>query len=131
MQDLLEQNEEIQEALSQTFSSDLDIDEADLDAELDMLGEEFEMGLEDDGMPRSVDWSGGGGGCGWERGGTVRGSDLWSFLEPNGRRVTDPLSPAVAIVVNFNRSSLVPMHLHRRQLPDGRHGSTRRHARHG
>merc|ERR1711991_439091 len=51
MQDLLEQNEEIQEALSQTFSSDLDIDEADLDAELDMLGEEFEMGLEDDGMP--------------------------------------------------------------------------------
>lgn len=48
MADLLEQNEEIQDALSRSYGVGEDFDEADLDAELDALGELDEFEFEDE-----------------------------------------------------------------------------------
>merc|ERR1712107_429237 len=52
MADLLEQNEEIQDALSRSYGVGEDFDEADLDAELDALGDLDEFEFEDE--PSSV-----------------------------------------------------------------------------
>lgn len=46
MEDLMEQATDIQEALSRTYGTPEDIDEADLEAELDALGDE--IGFEED-----------------------------------------------------------------------------------
>eukprot|EP01104_Vermistella_antarctica_P000642 TRINITY_DN1078_c0_g1_i1.p1 TRINITY_DN1078_c0_g1~~TRINITY_DN1078_c0_g1_i1.p1 ORF type:complete len:228 (+),score=77.79 TRINITY_DN1078_c0_g1_i1:447-1130(+) len=49
MEDLLEQSNEVNEALARSYAISDDIDECDLDAELDALGDDFEAEMEDEG----------------------------------------------------------------------------------
>jgi charged multivesicular body protein 5 len=53
MQDLMDIGNEIQESISRAYEVPEEIDEADLDAELEALGEEamFDTGLTEDAMP--------------------------------------------------------------------------------
>lgn len=53
MQDLMEVGNEIQESISRAYDVPEEVDEADLDAELEALGEEsmFESGVGEDAMP--------------------------------------------------------------------------------
>ncbi|KAK2768428.1 hypothetical protein FQN54_000283 [Arachnomyces sp. PD_36] len=53
MQDLMEIGNEIQDSISRAYDVPEDVDEADLDAELEALGEEsmFESGVGEDAMP--------------------------------------------------------------------------------
>lgn len=65
MQDLMEVGREIQDSISRAYDVPEEVDEADLDAELELLGEEmsFEQGLgESEGVPGFLMAEGGDGG---------------------------------------------------------------------
>lgn len=49
MEDLIEQANEVQESMSRTYGVPDEVDEADLEAELDALGDDF--GEEEEGIP--------------------------------------------------------------------------------
>merc|ERR1712232_1515585 len=51
MAELMEENDMIQEAMSRSFSTPEDLDEADLEAELDALGDELLMGEDEEQLP--------------------------------------------------------------------------------
>mmetsp|Transcript_32138 Transcript_32138/g.54931 ORF Transcript_32138/g.54931 Transcript_32138/m.54931 type:complete len:219 (+) Transcript_32138:42-698(+) len=51
MAELMEENDMIQEAMSRSFSTPEDLDEADLEAELDALGDELLMGEDEEQIP--------------------------------------------------------------------------------
>merc|ERR1712137_364585 len=51
MADLMEDNDIIQEAMSRSFSTPEDLDETELEAELDALGDELLMGEDEEQLP--------------------------------------------------------------------------------
>merc|ERR1712137_292636 len=51
MAELMEENDMIQEAMSRSFSTPEDLDENELEAELDALGDELLMGEDEEQLP--------------------------------------------------------------------------------